>query len=61
MKAITHAKKIVSKFRKESARDTDFSNFFNNAKSGERKKVFERIMEGAASRQEAILKEVSTS
>lgn len=39
--------------------DTDFSNFFNNAKSVERKKVFEKVLAGACRRQERILLESS--
>ncbi|MDY0207560.1 MAG: hypothetical protein RBR82_13200 [Pseudomonas sp.] len=39
--------------------DTDFSNFFNNAKSAERKKVFEKVLAGACRRQEKVLAENS--
>lgn len=41
--------------------DTDFSNFFNNAKSAERKKVFEKVLAGACRRQERVLTENSRS
>lgn len=41
--------------------DTDFSNFFNNAKSAERKKVFEKVLAGACRRQERVLAENSRS
>ncbi|WP_022966808.1 hypothetical protein [Denitrificimonas caeni] len=47
--------------RDEKVVSTDFSNFFNNAKSAERKKVFEQVLTGACRRQEKVLAERSRS
>lgn len=58
---MVNAAKMINKLlnKKEKARDTDFSDFFNNAKSSERKKIFVRVVNGATQRQEMILKEAS--
>jgi len=45
--------------REVKVANTDFSNFFNNAKSAERKKVFEKVLTGACRRQEKVMAESS--
>lgn len=56
-------KKMINRLlsKEEKTVNTDFSNFFNNAKSAERKKVFEKVLAGACRRQEKVLAEYSRS